>query len=65
MFESIAIQYAKPNLANALKIAHRTKLCAYDAYFLDCAIRHDASLVTLDRRLAMAARALNVAVPEV
>jgi predicted nucleic acid-binding protein len=65
IFESIPIQYAKPNFANALKIAHRSRLYAYDAYFLDCAMRHDASLVSLDRKLVMAAKALSVAVLEV
>ncbi len=65
IFESIPIQYAKPDFANALKIAHQSRLYAYDAYFIDCAIRHNASLVTLDRKLRVAAKTLNVAVLEV
>lgn len=65
IFESIQIQYAKPDFANALKIAHKSKLYAYDAYFLDCAIRHRAPLLTLDHKLMEAAKALNVAVWEV
>ena len=65
IFESIPLQYAKPDFAHALKIAHKSKLYAYDAYFLDCAIRHNASLLTLDRKLMVAAKALNVDVLEV
>ena len=60
IFEGIPIQFAKPDFAHALKIAHQSKLYAYDAYFLDCAIRHNASLMTLDRKLMMAAKTLNV-----
>jgi predicted nucleic acid-binding protein len=65
IFEDIPIQYAKPDFSNALKIAHQSKIYAYDAYFLDCAIRHNASLLTLDRKLITAAKALNVTVLEV
>ncbi|MDE2887556.1 MAG: hypothetical protein OXR72_05025 [Gemmatimonadota bacterium] len=41
--------------------------CANDAYFLDCALRHGAPLLTLDRTLSRAAAALgvNTVVPEV
>jgi len=38
---------------------------AYDAYFLDCAIRHKAPLLTLDRKLKTAAQNLNIETMEV
>lgn len=38
---------------------------AYDAYFIDCAIRHKAPLLTLDRKLKIAAQSLNVQTMEV
>jgi len=38
---------------------------AYDAYFLDCAMRHKAPLLTLDRKLKTAAQNLNVETMEV
>ncbi|MBU4345067.1 MAG: toxin-antitoxin system, toxin component, PIN family protein [Proteobacteria bacterium] len=38
---------------------------AYDAYFLDCAIRHKVPLLTLDRKLKKAALNLNVETMEV
>jgi len=36
-----------------------------DAYFLDCAIRHNAPLLTLDQKLKRAAKNLNVTTWEV
>jgi predicted nucleic acid-binding protein len=38
---------------------------AYDAYFLDCAIRYKTPLLTLDRKLKTAAQNLNVETMEV
>ncbi|HIJ37009.1 MAG TPA: toxin-antitoxin system, toxin component, PIN family protein [Deltaproteobacteria bacterium] len=38
---------------------------AYDAYFLDCALRQRAPLLTLDRRLKASAQNLNVETMEV
>lgn len=55
IFEAIPIRYAKPDMARVLHISEQTRLYAYDAYFLDCAIRHSAPLLTLDRGLAQAA----------
>jgi predicted nucleic acid-binding protein len=65
IFEGIPVQYAKPDLAHALTLAHRAKIYAYDAYFLDCAIRHNAPVLTLDQKLKTAAKNLNVAIWEV
>jgi len=48
-----------------LTIAHQTNMYAYDAYFLDCAIRHSAPLMTLDRKLMTAAKTLDVDILEV
>jgi predicted nucleic acid-binding protein len=65
IFETISIRYAKPDFAHALKLAHQINMYAYDAYFLDCAIRHKAPLLTLDRKLKTAAETLNVETWEV
>ncbi len=40
-------------------------LYAYDAYFIDCAVRHAAPLLTLDRTLERAALKLGVKLMEV
>jgi predicted nucleic acid-binding protein len=65
IFESIPVRYAKPDFAHTLTLAHQTSIYAYDAYFLDCALRHNAPLLTLDRKLKTAAMNLNVITWEV
>lgn len=65
IFESIPIHYLEVNLVNAIALAERTGLYAYDAYLLDCAIRHRAPVLTLDRKLLRAARHLGLEVLEV
>lgn len=65
IFEQIPLRYTRTDFAHTLKIAKQTKIYAYDAYFLDCAIRHNAPLLTLDRQLLAVAKNLNVAILEV
>ena len=65
IFDSIPLRYIKPDFVNALKISKQTNIYAYDAYFLDCAIRHKAPLLTLDRKLKTSAQNLNVETMEV
>jgi predicted nucleic acid-binding protein len=59
------VQYVKPDFSHALTLAHQAGMYAYDAYFLDCAIRYNAPLLTLDRILKIAARKFNVAAWEI
>lgn len=65
IFDSIPLRYIKPDFFNALKISKQANMYAYDAYFLDCAIKHKAPLLTLDRKLKTAAQTLNVDTMEV
>jgi len=65
IFVNIPLRYVEPDFVNTLKISRQAKMYAYDAYFLDCAVRHKASLLTLDRRLLTAAKEINVATMEV
>jgi predicted nucleic acid-binding protein len=53
------------DLANALSLARQSGLYAYDAYFLDCASRHAVPLLTLDRDLRQAAKAIGIRLLEV
>lgn len=46
----------------ALDVGRRYNLSAYDAAYLDLAMRHSATLATFDRQLAAAARAAGVKV---
>lgn len=65
IFERIPVQYIPPDFAHAVALSHQVNMYAYDAYFLDCAIRLKAPLLTLDRKLRMVADNLNVTIWEV
>ena len=65
IFASIPLRYVEPDFVNTLKISKQSKMYAYDAYFLDCAIRHKAPLLTLDGKLKASAQNLNVQTMEV
>ena len=60
IFDSIPLQYVNVDMANVLSIAAQVNAYAYDAYLLDCALRHTAPLLTLDRTLRRAADELNI-----
>jgi predicted nucleic acid-binding protein len=65
IFDSIPIRYVQTDFGNAIAISKHTGMYAYDAYFLDCAIRFKAPLLTLDRKLMTVARDLNINMLEV
>jgi predicted nucleic acid-binding protein len=65
IFHTIPLRFARVDLNNAISIANQIKVYAYDAYFLDCAVRHAAPLLTLDRGLERAALKLGVKLMEV
>jgi predicted nucleic acid-binding protein len=65
IFNAIPLRFVRVDLNNAISIAYETKTYAYDAYFLDCAVRHAAPLLTLDRALERAAMKLGVKLMEV
>ena len=65
IFDHIPLRYIQPDFVHVLKISKQANMYAYDAYLLDCAIRHKAPLLTLDRRLKTFARKLNVEIMEV
>jgi len=65
IFHSIPLRFVRVDLNNAISIAHQAKVYAYDAYFLDCSIRHGAPLLTLDSGLKRAALKLGVKLVEV
>ena len=60
ILDSIPLQYVNVDMANVLSIAAQVNAYAYDAYLLDCALRHAAPLLTLDRTLRRAANALGI-----
>jgi predicted nucleic acid-binding protein len=65
IFQNIPIRYLESDFISAIKISNQCNLYAYDAYFLDCAIRYKAPLLTLDKRLKGYAQNLNIEIMEV
>jgi predicted nucleic acid-binding protein len=59
------IPFSKPDFTHSLAIAYRARIYTYDAYVLDCAIRHKAPILTLDVRLMRTARTLNTPILEI
>lgn len=65
IFKVIPIRYLDVDFNHSLKLAKENKIYAYDAYFLDCAIRHKTSLVTLDGRMKTKAKNIGISILEV
>ncbi|MEI8375164.1 MAG: type II toxin-antitoxin system VapC family toxin [Planctomycetota bacterium] len=65
ILDGIPLRFVNVDLANALSLANRTNMYAHDAYFLDCASRHSAPLLTLDVSLRRAATRIGVNLIEV
>lgn len=65
IFESIPIRYIQVDFLRAITIAEQTNMYAYDAYFLDCALRLKSPLLTLDRKLKTAAQELKIELLEI
>jgi predicted nucleic acid-binding protein len=65
IFSSIPIRYVEPEFVEVLKISEKADIYAYDAYFLECALRYKAPLLTLDRRLKSVAEDFNIEIVEV
>ncbi len=65
IFNSIPFRYIEPDFVKSVTISKQANIYAYDAYFIDCAIRQKAPLLTLDRKLKKAAQSMNVSTMEV
>ena len=65
VFEVIPMRYLDVDFKHSLKLAHDNQIYAYDAYFLDCAMRHKALLLSLDNQMTAKARVLGIKVVEI
>ncbi len=65
IFKKIPIQFTDINLEKTLEIEHHSKIYAYDAYIIKCALDHNSPLLTLDGVLKQVAKKHNVTVLEV
>jgi len=62
---AIPLRYVSVDMANAMTIAQKMNMYAYDAYLLDCALRFNAPLLTLDKPLKRIAERIGVKLVEV
>jgi predicted nucleic acid-binding protein len=65
IYLQIPVRFIEVELAESLELADEMDLYAYDAYLLRCAVRYHLPLLTLDGRLAEAAKRKKIQVLEV
>ncbi len=56
----IPVQLTAVDIGSALRIATAHEMYAYDAYFLECAMRMRSSLLTLDRKMEAVAGKIGI-----
>ena len=64
-YSQIPIKLQEISLSKSIEIANAFSIYAYDAYFLECARVNNASLISLDDKLVLAAKKMNLSVIEV
>ncbi len=62
--QRIAVKLMSVKIHDALKIAIRFNVYAYDAYYLQCCTENKVPLISLDERMCDVARNLNIKVVE-
>jgi predicted nucleic acid-binding protein len=65
IYLQIPVRFVEVELTESLELANEMSLYAYDAYLLRCAAKYRLPLITLDGRLAEAARKKKIQVLEV
>ena len=64
-YRKIPIRFIDIDLKNVLTISEDNNIYAYDAYFIECAIKQKAKLLTLDNKLKTIAEKLHIKTIEV
>jgi predicted nucleic acid-binding protein len=62
--QKIAVRLVPIKVQDAMKMAIRFNIYAYDAYYLQCCIENKLSLISLDDRMCDVARCLGIKVVE-
>jgi predicted nucleic acid-binding protein len=65
VYYQIPLRFAEVELHESLVIASELNIYAYDAYLIRCALKYEASLITLDSGLKTAAKRKNIDVMEI
>jgi len=64
-YQQIDVRLTAIDMNRSLQLCNELGIYAYDAYMLDCALRHRCHLATLDSRLASAAGQVGVAILDI
>ncbi len=62
--QAIAVELQPVDIPSALNLAIQHNLYAYDAYFLECALKLRIPLLTLDKEMKRVAKALSIQILE-
>ena len=65
IYQHIPLNLVHIDLEQALELANRHKIYAYDAYVIACAVNQSCGLLTLDKGLSYAAKAAGIDAVEV
>lgn len=65
IYEQIPMRIVNIDLDKAIQIVHRLNIYAYDAYLIQCALKFNAPLLTLDRGLRHASQQAQVEIIEI
>jgi len=60
--QRIAVRLVSVNIRDAVKIALRFNVHAYDAYYLQCCLENKSPLISLDHRMCDMAKSLEIKV---
>ncbi len=64
-YSLIPLRFQDIDIFSALEIANNYSIYAYDAYFLECSIKNNSTLITLDESLKNIAKEMKIKVIEV
>ncbi len=65
VYQEISLEIVDINLKEAVRLAGKHNIYAYDAYFLQCAVEYNLPLISLDQKMMDLARREGVEVIEV
>lgn len=65
IYLQIPVRFVEVELTESLELASELSLYAYDAYLLQCALKYRLPLLTLDNKLAQAAKVKRIQLLEV
>ncbi len=65
VYQEISLEIVEINLKDAVRLAGKFNIYAYDAYVLQCAIEHRLPLISLDKNLIDIAKREGIQVIEV